>query len=146
FEDPVAVAKPAPLSGSAREAIIDEQRAMADEYLVADGHAGADECMRRYLAAPPDRDVLLYLDERTDRGIVADDAAVEIDQLRVGDRHPLAQPYVGCNRHRRRSPTILPGAVCTIPLRAPSPHRLHARAASRECRRTAQAVRPRRAC
>ena len=62
--------------------VVDEHHAVADEDMVLDRDALADERVARDLAAPADRRVLLNLDERADLGLVADRAAVEVDELR----------------------------------------------------------------
>ena len=53
---------------------------MSDEYLGLDGNAFADEGMARDLAAIADPRALLNLDERADLCLVADLAAVEVDE------------------------------------------------------------------
>ena len=54
---------------------------MADEYLVFDGYALADESVALDLAVIADGGVFLYLDEGADLGAVADGAAIEIDEI-----------------------------------------------------------------
>src|SRR4029450_11236676 len=63
-----------------RKRVVDERDAVADEHLILDRDAGADERVARDLAAPADRGVTLDLDERSDLRVVADRAAVEIDE------------------------------------------------------------------
>jgi hypothetical protein len=58
---------------------------VADEDLVLDVDPLTDEGVRRNLAARSDRRVLLDLDERTDLRLIADRAAVEVDEVRMKD-------------------------------------------------------------
>ena len=69
------------VGGGAGIAVVGEHHAVADEHLVLDRDALADEAVRRDLAARADRRALLDLDEGADLGLVADAAAVEIDQV-----------------------------------------------------------------
>ena len=62
--------------GCTRIGIVDEHDAVADEDVVLNCHAFADERMARDLAAASDRGVLLNLDECADLRFVADLAAV----------------------------------------------------------------------
>ena len=58
---------------------------MADEDVVLDRHAFADERMTRDFAAPADRRVLLNFDECPDLGLVANGTAIQVDELAKGD-------------------------------------------------------------
>ncbi|WP_411839549.1 hypothetical protein [Paracoccus sp. ME4] len=57
---------------------------MTDEDVVLQDDALAQEGMRRYLAARPDGAAFLNLDERTDHGLLADAASIEVDQIGAG--------------------------------------------------------------
>src|SRR5439155_26994820 len=65
---------------------------VADEHIVLDRHALADEGVAGDLAPPADGGVLLDLDERPEPGVVADLAAVEVDEAVDGD--VPAEPHV----------------------------------------------------
>src|SRR5687768_6281637 len=78
--------------GRARAAVVDELDAVADEDLVLDRHALADEGVAGDFAARADARALLDFDERADPRLVADLAAVEVDE--VVDRHVAAEPHV----------------------------------------------------
>src|SRR5262249_60327050 len=69
----------------ARVGVVDEGDAVADEDVILDRHALADEGVARDLAAPSDRRVLLDFDERADLGLVADLAPIQVDELREPD-------------------------------------------------------------
>src|SRR5262245_5234494 len=71
-----------------RVEVVDEHDAVADEYLVLDRHALADERVARDLAPGADRGVLLNLHERPDPRVVADPAAVQVDKAVDGDVSP----------------------------------------------------------
>ena len=58
---------------------------MSDENLIFNRDAFADEGMAGYLAVPSDPGVFLYLDKRADLGVIANLAAVEVDELREFD-------------------------------------------------------------
>jgi hypothetical protein len=68
---------------------------VADEDLVLDLDALADERVALNLAAPPDHGSFLDLDERSDLRLVADFTAVEIDEL--GELHIFSQLHVRCD-------------------------------------------------
>ena len=70
---------------------------MADEHVILDGHAFADEGVAGDLAPPANAGILLNLDEGADLGFVADLAAIEIDELRKLDVFP--ELHVGRNAH-----------------------------------------------
>jgi hypothetical protein len=70
---------------------------MADEDLVLDGDALADERVARDLAPLADGGVLLDFDERADLRVVADTASVEIDE--IGESDTGSQLDVVGNRH-----------------------------------------------
>jgi hypothetical protein len=61
---------------------------MTDKDVVLDGHALANKGVRGDLAIPSDEGVLLDLDERSDPAVVADRAAVEIDEGKNFDVFP----------------------------------------------------------
>src|SRR5690606_22487019 len=83
----------------AREAVVREHHAVADEDLVLDVHALADERVRGHLAACADEGVLLDLHERADARLVADRAAVEIHEIGVKDPDVLPEANAVCNGH-----------------------------------------------
>jgi hypothetical protein len=64
---------------------------MSDEHLVLDGHALADETMRRYFAARTNSSAHLDFDEGTNPGLVANRAAVQVDEIRMKDPHIAAK-------------------------------------------------------
>ena len=68
--------------GGAGIAVVDEHHPVADENVVFDGHAFADEGVAGNLAVLADGGVFLNLDKSADLGVIADFAAVEIDELR----------------------------------------------------------------
>jgi hypothetical protein len=68
---------------------------MADEGVVLDRDAFADESVAGDLAAPADRGVLLNLDERPNPGFVSDGAPVQVDEFSETD--VLAEPDVRRN-------------------------------------------------
>src|SRR5262249_36383149 len=65
---------------------------VADEHVVVDANAGADERVALDPDAAADGDVALNLDERADTALVADLAAVEIDELE--DCHAATELHV----------------------------------------------------
>ena len=98
------------VGGGAGIDVVDEHHAVADEDVVLDGHAFADERVAGNLALTAHRSVLLNFHERSDFGVVADFAAVQIDEF--GKLHTLAELYVRGNAavfvHRRtNSPLCL---------------------------------------
>jgi hypothetical protein len=62
---------------------------MPDETIIADCHQFTDESMGLYFAPFADRHVFLYLHKGTDKGLVADSAAVQI--ARFNDRYLFAK-------------------------------------------------------
>lgn len=64
--------------GGAGIAVIDERNVVADEHLVLDGHALANEGVAGNFDRAAEPGILLNLDERADFGIIADLAAIEI--------------------------------------------------------------------
>ncbi len=62
--------------------IVDERHAVAYEDVVFDQHTFADKAVARDLAVLPYLRVLLNLDERADLGLVANLAAIQVDELR----------------------------------------------------------------
>src|SRR5262249_1775955 len=87
-----ALLDPAVGGGGAREAVVDEHDAVADEDLVLDADAGAEEGVALHLDAASEDDVALDLDERADEGLLADRAAVEVTE--TGEADVLAQDDV----------------------------------------------------
>jgi len=67
----------------------------ADEGAVLDPHAGWDEGEGLHLDVVAQHHAALDLDEGGDLAVVADGAAVQIDQLGVGDRDVVAEADVG---------------------------------------------------
>ena len=68
---------------------------MTDEDVIFDGHALTHERVAGNLAAAADTGVLLNFNERTNLGLIADFATVEIDELRKLDA--FSKCDVGCN-------------------------------------------------
>jgi hypothetical protein len=66
--------------GGARMAVVDEDHTVADKYFVLDLDPGADKAVAGNLAAPANACAALDFDERADDGLVADAAAVKIDE------------------------------------------------------------------
>jgi hypothetical protein len=64
---------------------------VADEHLVFDGHALADEAVRGDLAALADDGVLLDFDERADLRVGPDRASVEIHERGLEDPDVVAK-------------------------------------------------------
>src|SRR3989441_2689849 len=81
-----------------RVGVVDEGDAVADENVVLNRHAFADEGVARNLTPPAGLRILLDLDERPDLRLVADLAAVQVDELRKFD--VLPQLDVGRNAER----------------------------------------------
>ena len=54
---------------------------MADKDIVFDGHAFADKGVAGYFAVFADKSVFLNLDKGTDFGVVANGAAIEVDEV-----------------------------------------------------------------
>ena len=100
--------------GRARISIVREHDAVADEDLVFDDHALANERVRRDLAAGADQRFLLNLDERADLGFVADRATVEIDERRLRNTDIRAERNVVGNGHRVRSEAMTNASVSTM--------------------------------
>ena len=95
-EFPVALGSKPSLGGGTRGFVIDEDHAVADEDLVFDFDARADEGMALDLAVGADACALLNLHERPYAGVVTDLAAVKIRE-RVDDdvlpeRHSFDEP------------------------------------------------------
>ena len=61
--------------------VIDEGNVVANENLVLDRHTLADKSVTGDLAAPANERVFLNFHEGSDFGLVANDAAVQIDKL-----------------------------------------------------------------
>src|SRR5208282_5354988 len=64
-----------------RVGIVDEGDAMADEYVVFNGHAFTNEGMARNLAVLSHARIFLDLDKGANLGFIADFAAIEIDEF-----------------------------------------------------------------
>ena len=79
--------------------IVDEHHTMADEHIVLDRDALADEAVRRNLAPAPNLSVLLNLHEGADLRVVTDATPIEVDEFRMMNHHPFAEDNAGCNRH-----------------------------------------------
>src|SRR5205085_7258824 len=93
---PVVLGLQRAVRGGTRVLVVDEEDTVAHEDLVLDLHPGAYERVALDLAVRPDAYSTLDLDERSDPGVVADLAPVEIRE-RVDDdvlteRHVLDQP------------------------------------------------------
>jgi hypothetical protein len=69
----------------ARHQVVGEHHAVADEDLVLNRHAVADEAVARDLAVRANHGTALHLDERADARVVADAAAIQVHQPRLGD-------------------------------------------------------------
>src|SRR2546425_115983 len=82
-------------SCGARVGVVDECDAVADEDVVLDGHAFANERVAGDLAVLADVRVLLNFDKGTDLGVVAYFAAIEVDEPRQLDA--FAQLHIGRN-------------------------------------------------
>src|SRR5438876_9104588 len=82
-------------SCGARVGVVDEGDAVADEDVVLDGHAFANERVAGDLAVLADVRVLLNFDKGTDLGVVAYFAAIEVDEPRQLDA--FAQLHIGRN-------------------------------------------------
>ena len=76
-----SVLKSAGICGGTWVKVVGEHDAVADEDFVFDGDAFADEGVALDLAVFADGGVFLYFDEGADLGIVADGAAVEVDEV-----------------------------------------------------------------
>src|SRR5262249_29970364 len=70
------------ITRGARKQVIYKHHAVADERLVLDGHARTDESVALHLHPFTDDHLLLDLDEGADAAVVADVAAVKIDETR----------------------------------------------------------------
>jgi hypothetical protein len=70
-----------------------------DKDLVFDRHAGADESVRRDLAAGADIRAALYLDEGADARIRTDRAAVQIHKVGMKNLDPLGEADILTNWH-----------------------------------------------
>ena len=81
--------------------IVDERHAVTDEDVVFDGDAFANKGMAGNLAIAADGGILLDLDECANLGVIADLAAVQVDEL--GELDVLAQLYVRCDTEDIRS-------------------------------------------
>ena len=64
---------------------------MADENIVFNGNALADECVARYLAIVPNTRVLLNFNERSNFRAITNRAAIKIDLVGMKYLHPLAE-------------------------------------------------------
>jgi hypothetical protein len=64
--------------------VVEERHAVADEDVVFDRHSLTDERVARDPAPPPDFCIFLNFDEGADLRLVADLAAVQVDEFRRG--------------------------------------------------------------
>src|SRR3954468_6894473 len=97
----------------ARQAVVREHHAVADEDLVFERHALADEGVARNLAARAHRGALLDLDEGADARLVADAAAVEVDEgvnLNVAPEFNVRRDAAELARHQRAPLPFAPAA------------------------------------
>lgn len=78
-----------------RIGIVDEHDSVTHEDFILDRHALADKSVAGDFAAGADDRVFLNLDKRPDPTLVADRAAVEINE--AVDRDVFSQPHVGCD-------------------------------------------------
>jgi hypothetical protein len=85
---------------AATKEVIDEHGAMRNEAVVPDGDEFADEGVRLNPASPADGCCLLYLNERSNEGIVTNVTAIQVCGLYDG--HIRAELYV--NEPDRKSP------------------------------------------
>src|SRR5581483_7742072 len=76
-----------------RVAIVGETHVGTDEGALLDGHARGNEGERFDLHVPGEPRATLDFDERGDPAVVADEAAIEIDQLRVVNDNACAKLY-----------------------------------------------------
>src|SRR2546421_8155434 len=89
-ESPIGIAlRDAFVCRCSREPVVDEQNPVADEDLILDLHAAADERVAGNLARLADRGPSLHLHERSDPTAAADAAPVEVAER--PDRHVLAE-------------------------------------------------------
>jgi hypothetical protein len=94
FDLPVCLClEPAACIDRTRVFVIDEDYAMTDEYVILDGDTLADKGMALYLAVLSDMRILLDLDKGSDLCIVADRAAVKIDEF--GELYVPPEDYIG---------------------------------------------------
>lgn len=82
-----------PGRSTSKEQVIDKHSAMRDEAVVTDRDEFADERVRLDAAALADGCSLLYLNERSDEGVIADVTAIQV--CRLYDGHVRAELYVG---------------------------------------------------
>src|SRR5712671_2150585 len=69
-------------AGCARIAIVDERDAVPDKDIVFQGHTFTNKSVTRNLAARADSGVFLDLDKRSNPGLVANLAAIEVDETK----------------------------------------------------------------
>jgi hypothetical protein len=85
--------------------IVDEDDAMAEEYVVFDCDPFAQEAVRGNLAACTDVDAALDFHERPNRSVAADPTAVKVDQIPMVQDHARFQYDVRCHWHGLSSST-----------------------------------------
>ena len=102
YDLPVGLGLQPAVSASVWILVISEHHAVTDEDFILNGDALAYEGMRRDLAASTDDRVLLNLDEGADLGVVANAAAVQIDQ--IGLENPRAAAKHNIRSYRRACP------------------------------------------
>ena len=69
----------------ARVRVVDKRHAMADENIVLNRYAFADERVARHFASPAHARILLNLDECSDLCFVSNLASIQIDEFRQLD-------------------------------------------------------------
>src|SRR5215204_3172805 len=126
FERPVRLGlRRAVGARGARPTVVGEHHAVADEDLVFERHALADEGVARNLAARAHPHALLYLDEGADARLVADAAAVEVDEgveLNVAPEFYVRGDAAELARHQRAPPPLPfgPAPAASAPSGTPS--------------------------
>ena len=95
--------------GRARIPVVDEHNPVSYKYFRLKDHSLAEKTVRGDFASRADGRVLLDFHERADSRLVADRAAVEVDEVRLADRHVLAELHVRRDhlvRPRKRKPHL----------------------------------------
>ena len=80
-----------------RVTVVNEADMVANETLVLNRHAFANEGMAGYLTILSDHRILLDFDKRTDFSVIANRAAIEIDE--PGELNVFAETDVWSNAH-----------------------------------------------
>src|SRR5215203_4364242 len=126
FERPVLLGLRRPVGArGARPTVVGEHHAVADEDLVFERHALADEGVARNLAARAHPHALLDLDEGADARLVADAAAVEVDEgvdFNVAPEFYVRGDAAELARHQRAPPPLPfgPAPAASAPSGTPS--------------------------